>query len=199
MCCREFGVADDGLPTVVWLGEPIPQIFFQPHLGEWHIYVGRGASPWQVALQGGHEAFHRVCSPPALLHWADEMLAVLFSLHYLDEIRDHENAAANRALFREHSLLCSREQMKAARTIPFPHGFYGRAYVVGSELCGAVGWETVKPLALLRKADQTADIQAWLDSLPPDRRASAVTALGDENGLESASPCASRPSAPIRV
>jgi len=73
---------DDAIETAVWLGDR-PETVYEPKPNRVNIYLGRTSNPLQIGYSGAHEAFHRVCSPMAGTHWADEMFAVLFSLLYL--------------------------------------------------------------------------------------------------------------------
>jgi hypothetical protein len=81
MCCEEFRARDDGIATVVWLGE-YPETVYKPDLEAWHIYLDRDSDRWQLLYSGAHEAFHRVCSPQNVPSWTHEMLAVHFSLRF---------------------------------------------------------------------------------------------------------------------
>jgi hypothetical protein len=123
MCRKEFGVEDDGLSTVVWLGER-PESVFEKALDAYHIYLSRNSDKWQLMYSGAHEAFHRVCTPPESFHWAHEMLAVHFSLTFLDRIYESAHAAGNRRSLSHEATRCSLEQLLASNSVPFPDGFW---------------------------------------------------------------------------
>jgi hypothetical protein len=166
ICRVEFGVPDDGLDAAVWLGSR-PETVFEEHLDRHNIYLGRGADRWQHMYSSSHEAFHRVCgegknSP----HWADEMLAVMFSLLYLERIGEVDHAHRTRIALVEEAPLVAREKLFEAISRPLPNRIYGRAYVLGEELQQVVGWTALKTLAVTRTSDGTPDIETWLDLLP---------------------------------
>jgi len=185
MCRTDFGVEDDGLGTVVWLGAS-PETVFEVGHNAWHVYLARAANDLQHMYSGAHEAFHRVCTPHLVFHWVDEMLAVLFSLAFLERINQHRHADLNRSCLIEESARCPPEQMLAMDRVPYPDGMYGRAYVVGAALVDAVGWPAVTRLALARDASQQANIESWLDSLTPRQRTSARLTLEAEIGCPQA-------------
>jgi hypothetical protein len=168
MCREEFGVKEDDLGTAVWLGEG-PETVLEAHLNRCNIYLGRNSDPLQIMYSGAHEAFHRVCSPRIGRHWADEMFAVLFSLHYLDRIGRKAHANANRRELLAEAEQCSTEAMFALDG-PCPDGLYGRVYVLGMSLLDCVGWDRLKSLAVTKQADERMDVAAWLSSLSVEER-----------------------------
>lgn len=56
---------------------------------------------------------------------------------------------------------------------PYPW-VYGRAFVTGTEVLAAVGWERLKALAVPRP-----DVRGWLELLPARARAAALEVLGE--------------------
>lgn len=145
MCRTEFGVEDDGIETVVWLGQG-GETVFEAAIGAYHVYLSRDANPLQILYQGSHEAFHRVCAPPVgVLNWLDEMLAVHFSLVFLERIGQVAHAVINRTVLRAEAETCSAAQMIAMNAVPYPDGLYGRAYLTGEAMIEAVGWDLLAP------------------------------------------------------
>jgi hypothetical protein len=177
MCRAEFNVPCDALPTLVWLGE-VPETVFEAHLNRYNIYLARDSDRWQFMYSGSHEAFHRVCSGQVGYHWADEMFAVLFSLLYLTRINEVTHAARNRARHVELAENFSSREMFAGAGNPLSPEFYGRAYVVGQALVERVGWDTLKPLAVMRTAEGNPDVDQWLDTLPAESRENVRSILG---------------------
>lgn len=176
MCRMEFAVVDDGLPTLVWLGEE-PEHVFEKLLHSHHIYLARDADPRQIMFSGAQEAFHRVCTPNNQPNWAHEMLSLLSALQFLDRMGETGFADRNRTWLAEHAPPCSLEQMLSLDAVPYPEGLYGRAYVVGEALIAAIGWDTLKPLALARDRDGMASVETWLESLAPGEREMALGVL----------------------
>jgi hypothetical protein len=177
MCRTEFGVPDDGYPTVVWLGEE-PEAVFEEDLGAYHVYLWRDATPVQALYQAAHESFHRVCTPTGSFHWVHEMLAVHFSLLVLDRVGQHAYATAARVRLTSEAEQCSLARMRGLSGLPYPVGLYGRAYVAGGELIEAVGWDKLRHLALARDEAGRPCIDTWLDSLPTAERTRAQRVSG---------------------
>jgi hypothetical protein len=174
LCRAEFGVPDDGRQAAVWLGDR-PETVFEKHLDHHNVYLGRTADRWQHMYSGAHEAFHRVCGEGKnSSHWADEMLAVLFSLTYLEWIGEAAHAERNRRQLTEQAGCCSLEQMLGVAGGPLPEGLYGRVYVVGEKLREAIGWEALRSLATTRHDDGACDVDRWLDSLGKARPVAAA-------------------------
>ncbi len=174
MCRAEFKVPDDGRVAAIWLGSR-PETVFERHLDRHNIYLGRNSDRWQLMYSGSHEAFHRVCGEQKnALHWADEMLAVLFSLLYLERIGEIEHAHRNRAGLVEETHHVSRQEMLDTTHGPLSNGFYGQAYLLGEELRQIVGWEEMKGLSILRTAEGFPDIEAWVASLTTEVREDAT-------------------------
>lgn len=177
ICRMEFGVPDDGVDAVVWLGES-PETVFEKHLNRYNIYLGRRSDRWQHMYSGSHETFHRVCSERMnSSHWVDEMFAVMFSLLYLERIGEIDHAHRNRIDLAEEASLISRKGMLEVVSGSLPDGLYGQAYLVGEELQQALGWDVLKSLAVTRAPDGTPDIEGWLGSLPSEARAIAAQVI----------------------
>ena len=176
LCRFEFGVADDGLRTTVWLGDH-PECVHDMRLGGYNVYLSRGANALQHAYSGAHEAFHRVCTPNNARHWAHEMLAVLFSLRCLDSFGNFVGAQMNRVSLEQEAASCDLEQLLDLGAGPYPNGTYGRAYILGAALVDAIGWDLLKSLALARDEDGMPSVETWLDSLPPTERGKALVIL----------------------
>ncbi len=111
------------------------------------------------------------------MHWAHEVLAVHFSLLFLDRIGQKAHAEKNRRLLRQQAHQCSLKQLVAMNNVPYPAGLYGRAYILGEQLIAAVGWDQLKPLALTRNVDGKPCAEEWLCSLPRSERAEALAVL----------------------
>jgi hypothetical protein len=169
MCRGEFGVPDDGISTAVWLGDG-PETVYESHLNRFNIYLGRDSNQRQIRYSGSHEAFHRVCSPGVGAHWADEMFAVLFSLLYLDHTGFQDHADLNRTGLASEARACSAKAMFAIGGGRLPDGLYGRVYRLGTSLIDRIGWESLKTLAVTKRADGRMDVGAWLTSLAPEER-----------------------------
>lgn len=182
MCRAEFGVEDDGVDTVVWLGQG-GETVFEAAIGAYHVYLSRDANPLQILYQGSHEAFHRVCAPPVgVLHWLDEMLAVHFSLVFLERIGQVAHADINRTALRADAENCSPAQMTATSAVSYPEGLYGRAYLVGEALIEAVGWDLFKLLAATRGSDGKLCLETWIHALTQPARDKATNAVRDTLG-----------------
>lgn len=169
LCRREFGVDDDGIDTTVWLGEG-PETVYESHILRYNVYLARDSDHWQIRYSGGHEAFHRVCSPCAGSHWCDELFAVLFSLVFLRSIGEGAHAERNEHQLIEQADACSPQDFFAYTGGPRP-GVYGRAFLVGRALVSLVGWERAKQLAVTRNLDRRVDADAWLTHLQGPERA----------------------------
>jgi hypothetical protein len=176
MARSEFKVAEDALGTAVWIGEG-PECVLEPHLNRCNIYLGRKSKPLQIMYSGGHEAFHRVCSPSVGSHWADEMFAVLFSLLYLDSIGQGEHADVNRRDLVAEADLCTIETMFKLDGGSCPPGLYGRVYLLGQSLIERIGWGCLKLLAVTKDPDGRMDLTAWLSSLTTDERRKVLPLL----------------------
>lgn len=178
-CRAEFGVVDDGIPTLVFMGEYGETVFIAG-LGRFHIYLSRDNNPNQTRYQAAHEAFHRVCTPPNAFSWAHEMLAVHFALRFLDHgsVGLRAYAELTRVTLRREANFCSRQQMLALGTPPYPTGLYGRAFVVGEELVAALGWDQLKSLALARGTGGEPGVDAWLTGLSGEEESLARRILG---------------------
>ena len=164
-----FGVEDDGIPTIVWLGN-MPETVYEERLGAYHLYLDRDSNWLQLQYSAAHEAFHRVCTPRNLRHWIHEMLAVMFALRYLRSIGLHEHAATNEAaLEAEASQLSLARLLRLTATAYLP-GVYGRAFVLGRELEAVVGWDQLRRLALSYDSSGGPDLEPWHSQLDPDQR-----------------------------
>jgi hypothetical protein len=160
----------------VWLGER-PECVFEAPLNQYHLYLDRNADAQQTMFSASHEAFHRVCTPSNAYHWADEMLAVQFSLFFLERIGQHLHAIANRVDLQRTASRYPVTEMLACSGPPLPLDFYGAAYVVGEALLAACGWDQLKLLGVTRNADGTPSIERWLGLLSGPERARALAAL----------------------
>jgi hypothetical protein len=165
-----FEKPDDDLETRIWLGDH-PETVYEEAEGAVHIYLGRDSNWLQYAYSGAHEAFHRACSPcNGTRSWADEMLAVMFSLRYLHEVGLVDHAQVNEVGLRQKATQCTLEQAMNHRG-RYPDGFYGRVFLVGEALIEAVGWDALGRLAAYYDADGIPEVPTWIDSLPATAQA----------------------------
>jgi hypothetical protein len=176
----EFGVqlADEPVPRLEWGerpefraavdGEPA-RIILSRHDPDW----------WRVRYQIAHEVFHWLCTPPGTFHWTHELFAVETAIRAMDEIGEHEYAARTRErLTREAELLPLVAMLTVTFRETYPDGLYGRAWLTGSQLQAAVGWDRLKPLARCFDEQDRPDVVAWLGSLTSGAQASAASVLG---------------------
>lgn len=169
-CRIEFGAVDDGHNLAVWLGDS-PETVFEPDINSWHIYIDRCANYWRTMFQGTHEAFHRACSPPNQSHWTHELLAVHYSSRWLDQHGHGAYAATCRTQMAEGAPQCPPESLVSLAPGQYPHAAHDRAYVLGEGLLSVVGWDAIKPLGVVRNADDKPSCKAWLDTLSADQQA----------------------------
>ena len=166
LCYRK---ADDGVTTRLWLGDR-PETVFEKEQGAVHIYLGRGSNWLQYAYSGAHEAFHRVCSP-CLGNgtWADEMLAVDFSLRYLRAIGLEDHADLNEAALRASAERRSVTEVVSGST-DWDDGGYGRAFLICEELIAALGRSKITKLPSYCGLGGEPAFPAWRDSLSIEDR-----------------------------
>jgi hypothetical protein len=136
-----FGKCGDEVRTRIWLGEG-PETAFEEEQGAVHIYLGRSSNWLQYLYSGSHEAFHRACSPCRGGHWADEMLAVTFSLMFLRENGFGDHADLNERALREEASRCTLSQALSYRGGAVD-GISGRCFLIAEALIGAIGWDAV--------------------------------------------------------
>jgi hypothetical protein len=178
MCRQEFGVSDDQIADTLWLGIG-PQCVFAAGVGRYNVYLIRDSNPHQHMIQAAHEAFHRVCTPvDHPYHWAHEMLAVQFSLRYLEQLGEGAYAAMNRdEKFGEKDIPQRPPELLAILSKPYPPGTFSAVLEMGDALINVLEWEPLKPLALARDASGRPSVEAWLKSLPKPTRAAALAVL----------------------
>jgi hypothetical protein len=171
-----FEKPDDGVQTRIWLGES-PETIFEGEQGAVHLYLGRGSSWLQHAYSGAHEAFHRACSPCRGGHWADEMLAVTFSLLFLREAGLNDHADLNENALRDEASRCTLSQALSYRGGDMD-GIYGRCFLIGETLCDAIGWEAMAAIPSYCQLGGQPGFDPWLAGLDGEAKAKACTALG---------------------
>jgi hypothetical protein len=181
-----FGKADDGLPTRVWLGEG-PETVYEADEGAVHIYLGRGSDWLQYAYSGSHEAFHRACSPCVGGSWADEMLAVEFSLRYLRAIGLEAHAGLNEGVLRASGAQHSVSEVVSGQ-LGWPDGAYGRAFLICEELNAALGRDVVQTLPSYCVLGGEPAFPAWRDSLSSEDRRKLDAIIGAPEGAAAISP-----------
>jgi len=180
---NEFGLAVvTAPPQLEWGDEPE----FRPITadGDPRIFVRRrGADWWRIRYQIAHELFHWLCTPAGVFHWTHELLAVETAVRAMEAIGEHDYAR------RETERLASeaaRLPLSTMLVTPFgevyPPGLYGRAWVTGRELIGAVGWERVKPLAHSFDDHGNPDIAGWVAALSHTERNAVERVLGRPSG-----------------
>lgn len=167
----------DSQATRVWFGES-PETVFEESQDAWHIYLARDANDLQHRFSGAHEAFHRVCSSNRSAgHWADEMLAVHFSLSHLRRTGFTTHAELNEKDLEQRADALPIEDLLKSTSLPLPEGLYGRAYVLGKDLAGAIGRPRLYELVDHYGDHGKPDIDAWLRALPRWHRTRALSIL----------------------
>lgn len=179
-CAREFGPPTDGArPTLLVLGLR-PECVYEEEQRRYDIYLQRGSDAWQLRLQIGEEAFHRVCSQGRIFHWTHEMLSGLAATRLLRAHGLTDYADRIEQTWRDEAALLTLAEMHCLDlwTLPaYPPGFYGRAFVTGAALCDAVGWGNLRRLARSLSSSGAPDIDRWIGSLPSSLAARARAVL----------------------
>jgi hypothetical protein len=171
-----FDKPDDGIKTRFRLGE-YPEIVYEGAEEAIHVYLGRDSNWLQLSYSGAHEALHRVCSPcNGTGTWVDEMLAVMFSLRYLEEAGFTDHARLNERHLREEAVKAPLEEVLNNE---HPDGVYGRCFLIGQALKAAVGWDGLIALNTYRDANGIVNLDAWIDSLSTAPRAQVKAALAE--------------------
>lgn len=184
-CVSDFGTppGDAAWPTVLVRGLR-PECVRESDEKRYDLYLLAGSDPWQLRLQIGHEIFHRVCSQGRVFHWTHEMFACLVSVRLLRRFGLADYAAKREQEWKAEADRLSLADLRAANLwtgAPYPPGFYGRAFVTGTRLVEAVGWQLLCPLARTRTA--APNVIAWLATLPNDARVRALAVLADDPPL----------------
>jgi hypothetical protein len=177
-----FGAPPDASRTVLLLRGLRPECVLERSDRRYDIYLQRDGDPLQLRLQIGHEMVHRVCSRGRVFHWTHEMLACLFSVRLLRQQGFAEYAGQQAEQYRAESAFHSADDLFRTDlwSAPiYPHGYYGRAYVVGCALERAVGWRALADLGRAPAApgDAGPDVAAWIAGLPANARSAARDAL----------------------
>ncbi len=183
ICGADFGEPSDAdCPVFLWRGIR-PECVYEPVDGCYEIYLKVNSDPLTTWLQLGHEIFHRVAGEGRVFHWTHEMFACLISVRLLNQRGFTEYADLVTERYQAESRLCSFTQLVRADPwsgASYPDGYYGRAFVVGIELCQAVGYRALCLLARLLNHAAVPDVPAWLESLPLTERNAAKFVLGNE-------------------
>lgn len=184
---RDFGPPDDVRRPVLFLWGLHPECVRETSDKRYDIYLQSGSDVWQGRLQIGHELFHRICSQGRIFHWTHEMLACVFSVRVLQARGLSDYARTTKEQFARHAHDFSIAQMQTAPlsdAASYPPGLYGRAYLTGQELVGAVGWPALCKLARwgIDDGDEAnvpvPDVQGWLHGLPDAKKQRACEILG---------------------
>jgi len=183
-CVAAFGTppGDAAWPTVLVLGLR-PECVREADEKRYDLYLLAGSDPWQLRLQIGHETFHRVCSQGRVFHWTHEMFACLVSTRLLRRFGLADYAAKREQEWEQEAdrlPLCDLRATNLWTGVPYPFGFYGRAFVTGARLVEAVGWQRLRPLARAARTAAPDVTAAWLAALPDDARARALAVLADD-------------------
>jgi hypothetical protein len=147
-----------------------PECVYEPTDRRYEIYLATGSDPWQARLQMGHEIFHRVAGEGNVFHWTHEMLACLFSVRLLKRSGLTEYAEQITAQYVAEAEQCPMSTLLNAdpwRDAAYPAGYYGRAFVTGLALQGAVGYAALCRLARARSRAGEPDVAVWSESLSP--------------------------------
>jgi hypothetical protein len=124
----------------------------------------------QVLYQAAHEAVHAACTAGLAGGWPDEMFAVWFAVRVMGRLRPeyaHNTvsklvAAAQGMTIEE---LVAYDFLGYIGTPDRDIAMYGRAYVLGLDLEGALGWEAVRTLVSQQPPDEPIDVARWLQGL----------------------------------
>jgi hypothetical protein len=162
---QTFDKPDDGVPSLFFLGDE-PETVYEADQGTVHIYLARDSSWLEHCYSGSHEAFHRACSPCIGGHWADEMLAVMFSLRYLRSIGLEEHALLNESALVLAALTCSTDELINGNPEEGP-ATYGRSLRIGQELTEEVGWDCLARLPGFTELGGSPGFESWRDALSP--------------------------------
>jgi hypothetical protein len=176
---NEFGLAVvTAPPQLEWGDEPE----FRPITadGDPRIFVKRcGADWWRIRYQIAHELFHWLCTPAGVFHWTHEQLAVETAVQSMEAIGEHDYARREtKRLTSEAARLPLSTMLVTPFREVYPPGLYGRAWVTGRELIGAVGWKRVKPLAQSFDHHGKPDVADWVAALAQTERSAVEGVLG---------------------
>lgn len=181
-CERQFGPPPDAArPTTLLLGAR-PECVLEEGDRRYVVYLQAGSDEHQLRLQIGHEMFHRVCSRGRVFDWTHEMLACVVSVRLLRRHGLSDYAHRTETLYRHEAAQLSLLALRSVdlwTTSTYPAGFYGRAYVTGAALAGAVGWDWLRTLPG-SAAPAAPVMDAWLAGLPADQRVRAGAVLAPE-------------------
>jgi hypothetical protein len=180
-CRQRFCVPDDGRRTRLYLGL-FPECVCEADEGRFDLYLQRGSDPFQLRLQVGHEAFHRVCSGGTIYHWTHEMLACLFSVWCLEAAGLGEYAALTERGYAAEAAHRTLAELLGAdlSSPPYPRGVYGRAYATGKALEAVVGRDGLCRLVACADRAGNPDLPQWINSLRPDEAATVRQVMNME-------------------
>jgi hypothetical protein len=133
----------------------------------------------QAVYQLAHAATYAAVSETGRHTWVDEMLAMRFAVHVMEQV-DPRYAAQTIADIEAAAALPVSELLEVdldAEPESPAEGFYERAWLVGRDLERALGWPTVRRLARPLEPRQLADVDTWLAELDDDQRAAAHSIL----------------------
>jgi hypothetical protein len=171
----EFGKELRNPPLVEWGKRPE---FRAVTAGKSTIFVARGSDWWRIRYQIAHEVFHWLCGP-RVFHWTHEFFAVETAIRAMAAIGEVDYARRTMAGLRESADLTTLSEMLVS---PLPDvdlpGLYGRAWVTGRQLTGAVGWLRMKLLADCFDADGRPDVVGWMRSFPDEEQGKLEAILG---------------------
>ena len=152
----------------------IPPEATRDRLGQPVIYL-TGQTENQLAYQAAHEVVHVLFTPIQIHHWTHEIVAVLFSLEFLEASGKAEYLAAVLAAQEAEAVRMTLDEFVRSQQ-PHRLGFYGRASVFGRQLIQIVGPAGYVGIARHWTAAGQPDFWAWVDALPAPQR-KAVTAI----------------------
>jgi hypothetical protein len=173
----EFGKKLRDLPLLEWGDGPEFRVVTPD--GKPRILVAReGADWWRIRYQIAHEVFHWLCGP-RVFHWTHEFFAVETAIRAMAAIGELDYARRTMAGLSENADLTPLETMLVS---PLPdvdlRGLYGRAWVTGRQLTGAVGWVRTRLLSDCFDAEGKPDVVAWMRSVEDEDLAKLESVLG---------------------
>ncbi len=170
---------------LVWRPNRSPQFeLFDPGI---RIFLTNKNYPQQARYQIAHEVVHGTLSPTRVVFdWVQEMFAVLLAVWAMEEAGMQEYADGEREVLRRNATdldVQAMLQMKVA--LPIPPPLYGRAFLVGTQLNEAIGWERLKLLGASFDVETGKhDVRTWLAGLERSDRSAAECILKGQAALQ---------------
>ena len=163
---------------LIWRPNRSPQIeLFNPGI---RIFLTNKVYPQQARYQIAHEVVHGTLSPTRVIFdWVQEMFAVLLAVWAMEEAGIQEYADEEKeALGRSATDLDVQAMLQMKVKLPIPPPLYGRAFLVGTQLNEAIGWEKLKLLGTSFDIETGKhDVRTWLAGLEPSDCSAAERVL----------------------